>query len=206
MHHRMGKLYVVATPIGNLSDLTDRTRQVLSQVTWIAAEDTRHSSGLLSYMGLTPQLISYHDHNEGARLNPLIERLKQGEDGALISDAGTPLISDPGYGLVFEAHQQGIEVVPVPGPCALIVALCASGLPTDKFLFEGFLPSKTTARVKRFEALKSFPHSMIFFEAPHRMLAFLIDAQSVLGDSRRVCVARELPKNLSRLLCYHLMK
>lgn len=200
MYHQMGKLYVVATPIGNLGDLSHRATQVLSQVTWVAAEDTRHSSGLLSHLGLKPQLISYHDHNEGARLTQLIERLKQGEDGALISDAGTPLISDPGYGLVYEAHQQGIQVIPVPGPCAPIVALSASGLPTDKFLFEGFVSSKSTARVKRLEELKSFAHSIIFFEAPHRILDFLVDAQSVFGAGRRVCVGRELTKKFESII------
>lgn len=200
MHHRMGKLYVVATPIGNLGDLSERARQILSQVTWVAAEDTRHSSGLLSHLGVAPRLVSYHDHNEGARLTQLIEWLKQGEDGALISDAGTPLISDPGYGLVFQAHQEQIDVVPIPGPCAPIAALSASGLPTDKFLFEGFLSSKSTARIKRLEELKSFPHSVIYFEAPHRILDFLNDALNVLGASRRICIARELTKKFESII------
>lgn len=200
MHHQMGKLYVVATPLGNLGDISDRMRQVLSQVTWVAAEDTRHSQGLLTYLGLSPELLSYHDHNEDARLSTLIQRLKQGSDGALISDAGTPLISDPGFRLVMEAHKEGIKVVPIPGPCSVIAALSASGLPTDKFLFEGFLSTKTVSRVKRFEQLKSFEHTIVFFEAPHRILDFMTDALHVFGADRRVCIGRELTKKFEQIV------
>ena len=195
-----GKLYVVATPIGNLADLSDRARQVLSQVTWVAAEDTRHSAGLFHAIGASPLLVSYHDHNEHARIVELIERLKKGEEGALISDAGTPLISDPGYGLVLKAHEAKIPVVPIPGPCSPIAALSVSGLPTDKFLFEGFLPAKTAARIKRLEALATFAHTMIFLEAPHRIVEFLKDAEQCLGAHRRVCLSRELTKKFESVI------
>lgn len=200
MHSSVGKLYVVATPIGNLEDLSERARHVLSQVTWVAAEDTRHSAGLLHAIGATPLLLSYHEHNEDARIASLIERLQRGESGALISDAGTPLISDPGYGLVFAAHQAGIVIVPIPGPCSPIAALSASGLPTDKFFFEGFLPAKSAARIKRLTALKDFSHTLVFLEAPHRIVEFLQDVKAVLGESRRLCMARELTKKFESII------
>lgn len=196
----IGKLYVVATPIGNLEDLSERARHILSQVTWVAAEDTRHSAGLLHAIGATPSLLSYHEHNEHARIASLITRLKEGESGALISDAGTPLISDPGYGLVLEAHQAGIPVIPIPGPCAPITALSASGLPTDKFFFEGFLPAKSGARIKRLTALKNFSHTIIFLEAPHRIVEFLQDVNTVFGGARRVCIGRELTKKFESII------
>jgi 16S rRNA (cytidine1402-2'-O)-methyltransferase len=206
MHQSTGKLYVVATPIGNLADLSDRAKETLSQVTWVAAEDTRHSSGLLNAIGASPTLLSYHDHNEHARIEGLILRLQNGESGALISDAGTPLISDPGYGLVLQAHEAKIPVVPIPGPCSPIVALSASGLPTDKFLFEGFLPAKTAARIKRFEELKHFPYTTIYLEAPHRILDFMKEALSVFGAQRRVCIARELTKKFESIILLSLQE
>lgn len=196
----IGKLYVVATPIGNLEDLSERARYILSQVTWVAAEDTRHSAGLLHAIGATPLLLSYHEHNEDARIASLIARLKQGESGALISDAGTPLINDPGYGLVLAAHCAGILVIPIPGACAPIAALSASGLPTDKFFFEGFLPAKSAARIKRLTELKAFLHTMIFLEAPHRIVDFLRDVNAIFGGMRRICMGRELTKKFESII------
>lgn len=195
----LGKLYVVATPIGNLNDLSLRTQQVLSKVTWVAAEDTRHSKGLLQHLGVAPQLISYHEHNEDARAEQLVAKLLQGEEGALISDAGTPLISDPGYLLVAKAHQANIQVVPIPGPCAPIAALSASGLPTDKFLFEGFLPAKKEGRRKRLLELKNFPHTLVFFEAPHRIKELLRDLTETFGAERVATYARELTKKFEAI-------
>ncbi len=194
MQNQLGKLYVVATPIGNLMDVSRRTQEILSRVTWIAAEDTRHSRVLLNFLGITTPLIPYHEHNERACLQQLIQRLEKGELGALISDAGTPLISDPGYALVRAAHLAGIQVCPIPGPCSVIAALSVSGLPTDRFLFEGFLPAKTAARQKRLMELSTFPHTIVFLEAPHRALDFFQDAVAVLGETRVACIARELTK------------
>lgn len=200
MHQQnKGKLYVVATPIGNLQDMSVRAQEVLSHVAWIAAEDTRHSKGLLQHLGISTALISYHEHNERERSAELIAKLAQGEDGALISDAGTPLISDPGYSLVAQAHENGIPVIPIPGPCALITALSASGLPTDKFLFEGFLPAKSAARVKRLEELSSFTHTMVFYEAPHRLIYLLEDLIYAFEPSRAVTFARELTKKFESI-------
>ena len=149
-----GKLYIVATPIGNLGDITGRALQVLAQVAWIAAEDTRHSKRLLVHYNIATRLLSLHEHNEAERSTQLLNYLKKGQDVALISDAGTPLISDPGYRLVSLVRAQGIEVVPIPGACAAIAALSASGLPSDRFVFEGFLPPKGVAREKRLQVLK----------------------------------------------------
>jgi len=189
-----GKLYVVATPIGNLHDMSERAQTVLSQITWIAAEDTRHSQGLCRHFGFSATLISYHTHNEHARTPQLIEKLLQGENGALISDAGTPLISDPGYLLIAKAYAAGITVVPIPGPCAAITALSVCGLPTDKFFFEGFLPVKAAARKERLKQLAAFPETVIFFEAPHRIAMLLENCVETYGTSRRAFIARELTK------------
>lgn len=189
----MGKLYVVATPIGNLTDISQRAQDILSQVTWIAAEDTRHSLGLLQHLGISTHLVSYHDHNERDRADELVEKMCAGENGALISDAGTPLISDPGYHLVQKAHEAGITVIPVPGACAAIAALSASGLPSARFLFEGFLPTKA-ARRKRLEALHDFPSTVIFYEAPHRILELLEECCEILGGDRLACIAKEITK------------
>lgn len=194
MTPNLGKLYVVATPIGNLGDFSERAKEVLSQVTWVAAEDTRHSQVLFAHLGIAPSLISYHDHNAHERTSHLISKLQQGESGALISDAGTPLISDPGFLLVSKAHEAGITVIPIPGACALIAALSVSGLPTDKFLFEGFLPAKSHARQQHLLKLKEFAHTLIFYEAPHRLFDLMTDLVSVLGVNRQVFVAREITK------------
>ncbi len=199
MQQEKGKLYVVATPIGNLDDITPRAQAILSQVTWVAAEDTRHSRGLLDHMHISTTLVSYHDHNESERTPALIAQILQGETGALISDAGTPLISDPGYQLVAAAHAAGIQVVPIPGPCSLIAALSAAGLPTDKFLFEGFLPAKDSARRKRLEILKDFAHTMVFFEAPHRLAELIQDAHDIFGPQRQATVVRELTKRFETI-------
>jgi 16S rRNA (cytidine1402-2'-O)-methyltransferase len=199
MHHEMGKLYVVATPIGNLEDLSHRAQRILGQVTCIAAEDTRHSKGLLQHLGIMTPLISYHEHNEKERAHSFIEKLIGGEDIALISDAGTPLISDPGYALVAAAHSAGIQVIPIPGACAAITALSVSGLPTDKFLFEGFLPAKSGNRRKRLTSLAYFPHTLVFYEAPHRIVSMVEDCCEVLVQPRRATIAREITKKFESI-------
>jgi len=189
-----GILYIVATPIGHLADLSQRASEVLSMVDLIAAEDTRVSRKLLQHIGATTPMISLHEHNEQQRTETLLLKLKAGESVALISDAGTPLISDPGYPLVKAVRAANIKVVPIPGPCALISALSASGLATDKFVFEGFLPSKSSTRRAKFETLKHEHRTIIFYESPHRILACLEDLQTVIGSEREVVVARELTK------------
>src|SRR5829696_1554025 len=188
-----GTLYLVATPIGNLADITHRALQVLKDVDLIACEDTRHTRKLLQHYGITTKTISYHEHNEQQRANQLIDSLKQGSDIAVVSDAGTPSISDPGFRLVRAAIENEIRVVPVPGPSALISALIAAGLPTDEFFFAGFLPPRSNARRARLGELKSVPGTLIFYEAPHRLAAMLQDAHEILGE-REAVVARELTK------------
>ena len=188
-----GTLYLVATPIGNLADITHRALQILSDVDLIACEDTRHTHKLLNHYGITTKTISYHEHNEQQRAAELIDRLKQGTNIAVVSDAGTPSISDPGFRLVRAAIDNEIVVVPVPGPSALITALIAAGLPTDEFFFAGFLPSRTSARRTRLAELQSIPGTLIFYEAPHRLAATLKDAYEILGE-REAVVARELTK------------
>jgi len=188
-----GTLYLVATPIGNLADITHRAIQVLSDVDLIACEDTRHTHKLLNHYGLYTKTISYHEHNEQQRAAELIDRLKQGTNIAVVSDAGTPSISDPGYRLVRAAIDSEIPVVPVPGPSALVAALIAAGLPTDEFFFAGFLPSRTSARRARLNELQSVPGTLIFYESPHRLAATLKDAYEILGE-REAVVARELTK------------
>ena len=188
-----GTLYLVATPIGNLADITHRALQVLSDVDLIACEDTRHTHKLLNHYGINTKTISYHEHNEQQRATELIDRLKQGTSIAIVSDAGTPSISDPGFRLVRAAIENEIVVVPVPGPSALITALIAAGLPTDEFFFAGFLPSRTNARRARLTELQSVPGTLIFYEAPHRLAATLADAYEILGE-REAVVARELTK------------
>lgn len=188
-----GTLYLVATPIGNLADITHRALQVLSDVDLIACEDTRHTHKLLNHYGISTKTISYHEHNEQQRAAELIARLKQGTNIAVVSDAGTPSISDPGFRLVRAAIENEIVVVPVPGPSALITALIAAGLPTDEFFFAGFLPSRTSARRIRLTELQSIPGTLIFYEAPHRLAATLADAYEILGE-REAVVARELTK------------
>ncbi len=189
-----GVLYVVATPIGNLGDISARAREILAAASAVAAEDTRHSGRLLRELGLERPLVSLHEHNERARVAELVARLQRGESIALISDAGTPLVSDPGYLLVSAAAAAGIAVSPVPGPNAAIAALSASGLPCDRFCFEGFLPARATARRQRLAELAAEPRTLVFYEAPHRIAECLEDLATACGGERRACIARELTK------------
>jgi 16S rRNA (cytidine1402-2'-O)-methyltransferase len=188
-----GILYLVATPIGNLEDITFRAVRILRECSLIACEDTRQTRKLLDYYGIDRPLVSYHEHNEAARAAELVARLAEGTSISLVSDAGMPLVSDPGYRLVRAALEAGIAVEPVPGPAALVAALAASGLPTDSFYFGGFLPPRSGQRSRVLENLKDQPATLIFYEAPHRILETLADIQTVLG-SRPVVVARELTK------------
>ena len=189
-----GTLYLVATPIGNLEDITHRAVRVLREAAVIACEDTRHTRKLLHHYGIaSPHTISYHEHNERERAHELLKLIASGSDVALVSDAGTPGISDPGFRLVRLAIENGIRVVPIPGPSALISALVSSGLSTDQFFFEGFLPSRSGARRTRLKELESITATLVFYEAPHRIASMLRDAHEVLGD-REAVVARELTK------------
>lgn len=194
MSESVPALYVVATPIGNLGDMTQRAIDVLKQVDVIAAEDTRHSAPLLQHYGISTPMISLHQHNEQQRSGELLSRLQQGDSVALISDAGTPLISDPGYRLVSHIKAENIAVIPIPGSCALITALCASGLSSERFAFEGFLPTKTLARQHAIEALKNETRTLIFYESPRRLEATLTDLVTIFGEERQACLARELTK------------
>ena len=189
-----GTLYVVATPIGNLQDLSERARQVLAGAQWVAAEDTRHSLRLLQAHGIEARLLSVHEHNESERVPEILGALERGASVALVSDAGTPLVSDPGLRIVKGAIDAGYEVRAVPGPCAAIAALSISGLATDRFAFEGFLPQKSAARRERLGVMASDPRTLIFYEAPHRVGESLADMSAVLGPSRPAAVARELTK------------
>jgi len=195
-----GCLYVVATPIGNLDDISLRALKVLSDADVVAAEDTRHSRALLSHHGIDRPLSSLHEHNEEQQAPKLIERLKQGASVALISDAGTPLLSDPGYRLVCLAAAAGIEVAAVPGPSALTAALSVSGLPTDRFVFEGFLPARAAARRKVLQRLSSEPRTLVFFESSHRIAESLADFALVFGAEREAAVCRELTKRFETVL------
>ncbi|UYG08871.1 16S rRNA (cytidine(1402)-2'-O)-methyltransferase [Halomonas sp. M4R1S46] len=194
-----GVLYVVATPIGNLDDLSPRAARVLGEVALVAAEDTRHTARLLRHLGIAPAMLSLHEHNEAARVDRLDARLVAGEAVALVSDAGTPLISDPGFVLVRELRARGRRVVPVPGACALVAALSAAGLPTDRFLFSGFLPARGGARRARLEALAERDETLVFYESPHRIRDTLADLAATLG-ARRVVLARELTKTFETFL------
>ncbi|CAD5106829.1 16S rRNA (cytidine(1402)-2'-O)-methyltransferase [Zestomonas carbonaria] len=194
-----GTLYVVATPIGNLDDIGARALKVLREVALIAAEDTRHSLRLLQHFGIETPLAACHEHNERDEGGRFLARLQAGDDVALISDAGTPLISDPGFHLVRRARAAGIRVVPVPGPCALVAALSAAGLPSDRFIFEGFLPAKAVGRRARLELVREEPRTLIFYEAPHRILDCLEDMEAVFGGDRQVLLARELTKTFETL-------
>ncbi|GGN07074.1 16S rRNA (cytidine(1402)-2'-O)-methyltransferase [Shewanella putrefaciens] len=193
-------LYIVPTPIGNLGDMSSRAIEVLNQVSLIACEDTRHSGKLLSHFGITTKTIALHDHNERARAQWIVDQLAAGQSIALISDAGTPLISDPGYHLVSHVRQSGFNVIPLPGPCAAITALSASGLPSDRFSFEGFLPSKEKARADKLLALKEDPRTLIFYESPHRIEHSLTTMVEVLGGERHVVMAREVTKTFETFL------
>lgn len=192
-------LYVVATPIGNLGDMVPRAVEVLQSVDLIAAEDTRHSARLLDHFNITTQAVAYHDHTDEKQVQKLVDRMLQGESVALISDAGTPIVSDPGYRLVRMARSAGVKVVPIPGACALIAALSASGLPSDRFTFEGFLPAKTGQRTNRLQLLAGEERTMIFYEAPHRIEASISDFMAVFGDDREAVIAREITKTFETI-------
>lgn len=189
-----GTLYIVATPIGNLGDITQRALDTFAQVDLIAAEDTRHSGLLLSHYGIKKPFFALHDHNEQQKAAVLVEKLQQGLNIALISDAGTPLISDPGFHLVRHCRQAGVKVVPLPGACAAITALCASGIASDRFCFEGFLPAKTKSRCDKLAEVADEPRTLIFYESTHRILDTLEDMQKMLGADRYVVMAREITK------------
>lgn len=189
-----GRLYVVATPIGNLGDLSPRACAVLSQCALVAAEDTRHTGALFKHFGIGTPLVSLHDHNEQERAGDIVRRLREGASIALVSDAGTPAISDPGFGLVRAAAAEGIEVVAVPGACAAVAALSIGALPTDRFCFEGFLPSRGSARRTRLQALAGEPRTVVFYESPHRVVEMLEDCSQVFGAQRPATLAREITK------------
>ncbi|MGA7296678.1 MAG: 16S rRNA (cytidine(1402)-2'-O)-methyltransferase [Rhodanobacteraceae bacterium] len=189
-----GTLWVVATPIGNLDDISVRALKVLRDVAVIAAEDTRHSRVLLQHHGIDTPTLTLHDHNERAALDSVLERLAAGDDVALVSDAGTPLISDPGFRLVRAAREQDLPIAAVPGACAAVAALSVAGLPTDRFVFEGFLPSKQTARRARLEALADESRTLVLYESSHRIAATLADLVAVFGGERAAVLARELTK------------
>ena len=194
-----GRLYVVSTPIGNLEDITYRAVRILKEVDWIACEDTRTTRRLLDHYGIGTRTISYHDHNETDRSAELIGRIEQGENGALVSDAGTPLLSDPGYRIVHAAAASGIRIEPLPGPSAILAALVVSGLPTDQFHFGGFLPAKQGQRRRLLESLADEGATLVFYEAPHRIIESLEDIAEVLG-ARDVVAARELTKLYEEVL------
>lgn len=195
----LGKLYIVATPIGNLQDITLRAIDTLKTVDLIAAEDTRHSKKLLNHFGIPTPCTSFHDQNEQQKFQFILDKIKNGKTIALISDAGTPLISDPGFRLVKMARAEGIDVIPVPGCCAAIAAISASGMPCDRFYFEGFLPAKHLARVNRLTELKDLSHTIIFYESPHRILDFVEDVKTVFGEDRMIVIARELTKTFETI-------
>jgi 16S rRNA (cytidine1402-2'-O)-methyltransferase len=194
-----GVLYIVATPLGNLGDMTQRAIETLQRVDLIAAEDTRHSKKLLVHFGIDKPMIAFHEHNERDRAGEILSQLQAGKQIALISDAGTPLISDPGYHLIRQLHDAGIRVVPIPGPSAVITALCAAGLATDRFCFEGFLPSKPGAREKSLDELARETRTLVFYESPHRLLDTLKAMLQVFGPGRRMTLARELTKTFETI-------
>jgi 16S rRNA (cytidine1402-2'-O)-methyltransferase len=189
-----GRLYVVATPIGNLGDLSPRARAVLSECALVAAEDTRHTGVLLKHFGIQTPQLSLHDHNEQHRASDIIERLRQGASVALVSDAGTPAISDPGFELMRAVAAAGFEIIAIPGPCAAIAALSIAALPTDRFCFEGFLPARGAARRKRLQSLATEQRTLVLYEAPHRVRETLEDCAAAFGDERSATVAREITK------------
>jgi len=194
-------LYIVPTPIGNLGDISSRAIDVLNNVKLIACEDTRHSGILLSHFGIETRKTALHDHNERDRADWIIQKLSNGEAVALISDAGTPLISDPGYHLVSAVRRAGYKVIPLPGACAAITALSASGLPSDRFTFEGFLPSKEKGRIDKLTELKEDPRTLIFYESPHRIVHSLESILTALGEDRVIVMAREMTKTFETFLC-----
>jgi 16S rRNA (cytidine1402-2'-O)-methyltransferase len=190
----VGRLFVVATPIGNLGDFSARAQETLRDCRWIAAEDTRHTGILLKHFGIQTPQLSLHDHNEATRSIEIIARLKKGESVALVSDAGTPAISDPGFELVRTAAAAGIEIVTIPGPCAAVAALSIAGLPTDRFCFEGFLPARGAARRQKLASLAHEPRTLVFYESPHRIAEVIEDCAAALGDARHAVVVREATK------------
>lgn len=192
-------LYIVPTPIGNLNDISQRALDTLQQVDLIACEDTRHTAKLLSHYQISTSTWALHDHNEQYKSEQLVTRLLSGQSVALVSDAGTPLISDPGYHLVNSCRDAGIQVIALPGPCAAVTALSAAGLPTDRFAFEGFLPAKEKARLDKIESLKDEPRTLVFYESPRRLLDSVAALVAVLGDDRRIVVARELTKTFETI-------
>ena len=194
-----GLLYVVATPIGNLSDITLRALEVLKSVDAIAAEDTRHTSGLLSHFGIAKKLIAVHEHNEHQSAEKLLAQLQAGQNIALVTDAGTPGISDPGAVVVDLVRKAGVRVVPIPGASAVIAALSASGIAQNGFLFHGFLPASGSARRKALEILKAQPVTLVFYEAPHRIIESIVDMTAVLGVDRRITIAREITKTFETI-------
>jgi len=195
-----GTLYVVATPIGNLDDITLRALETLKCVDWIAAEDTRTTKGLLQHYAISRPTISLHEHNELERIEQLAQRLQAGESGALVSDAGTPLINDPGFQLVKALRQMNLRVVPIPGASAVISALCAAGLPTDRFSYEGFLPARSSKRIQRLQGLEQDQRTLVFYESPHRIVDSLLDMSGVFGESRQLCLGRELTKQFEQFI------
>jgi 16S rRNA (cytidine1402-2'-O)-methyltransferase len=197
---KSGVLHVIATPIGNLADLSSRMRDTMQQVDVLYAEDTRHTGKLCREMGINPQLRSLHDHNEADRVQEVLGRLQSGESVGLVSDAGTPLISDPGYRIVAACHEASVRVSPVPGPSAVIAALSVCGLPTDRFSFYGFLPARSAARRELLSEVAAVVSTSVFFESKHRLLESLKDMGEVLGDDRKICIARELSKTFETVL------
>lgn len=194
------QLYVVATPIGNLADITVRAQQVLEMVDIIAAEDTRHTKKLLNHLGIQKPLIATHDHNEAQAAQQIIEKLQAGQNVAIVSDAGTPLIADPGYHVADQVAKAGFAVVPIPGACAVITALCAAALPTDRFIFDGFLPSKSTARKSYFSSIKHEERTTVIYESPHRIMHAVDDLITELGPDKEIVLARELTKTFETFL------
>jgi len=196
-----GVLYIVATPIGNLGDMTSRSVEILQQVNCIAAEDTRHSAPLLQHFGIATPIVAYHGHNERSMTPILVERMVAGERIALISDAGTPLLSDPGFQLVRAARERGLLIVPIPGASAVVCALSVCGLPCDRFVFEGFLPAKESARRTQLESLRGEERTLVFYESPHRLQETLVDLSAIFGEERRAVLAREMTKIHETFLC-----
>ncbi|MCJ2375928.1 16S rRNA (cytidine(1402)-2'-O)-methyltransferase [Vibrio sp. ZSDZ34] len=199
IHIEHPTLFIVPTPIGNLGDITQRALEILNSVDIIAAEDTRHTGKLLSHFNIQTRTFALHDHNEQQKAQVLVEKLLAGESIALVSDAGTPLISDPGYHLVSQCRQAGVKVVPLPGACAVITALSASGLPSDRFSFEGFLPAKSKGRKDKYLEIAKVERTCIFYESPHRISESLADMLEVLGPEREVVLARELTKTFETI-------
>jgi len=204
--NRTGTLTIVATPIGNLNDMVPRAVQTLQSVSLIACEDTRHSKKLLDHFSIDKPCVAYHDHGDRKMIDKLLKRLADGEDIALISDAGTPLISDPGYRLVAEARGRGFRVVPIPGACAAIAALSVSGLPTDSFYFGGFLPAKTSHRKTALSELKAASETLVFYEAPHRILDTVADMIELFGEHRQAFIGREISKTFETYLQGNLLE